>query len=141
MIGNLGNSYIESNEQPNVFSFCYVGFSDLSRSVFDMEKILYRNTSLKIRPLLDFSQREHFVPVHDGTDHFSFACSTCREIANILMVERSDCYAHTPTIYFWLYCPVCHRRGFRKIYLEDTDKHQLRFPVETKLLANMTEDA
>ena len=62
----------------------------------------------------------NFIPVFDDTDHFHFACSRCREIACVVMVERRDYYANTPTIYFYLKCPKCGAEGQRKIYLEDS---------------------
>ena len=56
------------------------------------------------------------------------------------MVRRYDAYADTPTIYFYLRCPKCKMEGQRKIYLEDSGKHFLQFPVKTEYLAKTPEE-
>lgn len=82
-----------------------------------------------------------FIPVFDSTDHMTLACKHCKEIAEILMVERDDSYARTPTLYLYARCPKCDCQGYRKIYLEDMGKHWLRFPKITELLAQTAEEA
>ncbi|MCD6421799.1 hypothetical protein J7L13_00415 [bacterium] len=82
-----------------------------------------------------------FIPVFDCTDHFHWACPKCKEIAKVLLVERNDSYANTPTIYFYLECPKCGGRGFRKIYLEDMGKHYLLFPETLIPLAKTEKEA
>jgi hypothetical protein len=83
----------------------------------------------------------NFTPVFDSTDHFHFACTKCKEIAEVIMVRRHDSYASTPSIYFYLRCPKCGHEGLRKIYLEDTDKHFLSFPTTYEHLAKDTTEA
>jgi C4-type Zn-finger protein len=81
-----------------------------------------------------------FMAVFDQTDHFHFACPHCKEVAEVVKVERDDRYAHTPTIYFYLHCLKCGARNFRKIYLEDSGKHFLYFPSTIQLLAKNPEE-
>jgi len=103
-------------------------------------KIVYRNPNSKEDPFSLLTPQVSFVPVFDATDHFHFVCPKCREIADVLLVERDDSYAKTPTVYFHLRCPICGAKNFRKIYLEDTGKHGLLFPVEVKFLAETAKE-
>ena len=82
-----------------------------------------------------------FVPAFDSTDHLAFACKKCKEIAEILLVERNNAYAKTPTIYFYLRCPKCGSQGYRKIYLEDRGKHWLVIAKTVEVLAQTTHEA
>jgi len=76
----------------------------------------------------------NIVPVFDSTDHFAWACTKCKEIAQVKLVKRDDSYAQEPTLYFFLVCPKCETTTQKKIYLEDTDKSYLQMPTATELL-------
>jgi len=82
-----------------------------------------------------------FIPAFDSTDHLAFACKTCKEIAEVLLVKRDDSYAKTPTVYFYLRCPKCGSQGYRKIYLEDRGKHWLVIAKTVEVLAQTTYEA
>ena len=104
------------------------------------QKIVYRYSEAK--PFQGFYIGDPiFVPVFDLTDHFHFVCARCKEISQVLSVIRDDSYANTPTIYFWLKCPICGAVGARKIYLEDQGKHFLAFPRTVELLAKNPREA
>ena len=104
-------------------------------------KVLYKKHGLKEWDIYAYKPEALFIPVFDRSDHFHFACAKCREIVDVLMVERDDGYADTPTVYFYLRCPKCGSQGFRKIYLEDTGKHFLVFPKVVESLAKNPAEA
>jgi len=109
--------------------------------VTSVKRTVYRAPKVRDEDIGSLKRIGAFVPVFDSTDHFHFACQYCREIADILLVERDDSYAQTPTLYFHTECPKCKARGFRKIYLTDTGKHYMRLPIRTEMLATTPEEA
>ena len=103
-------------------------------------KPIYKKRGIK-NPYKMEGNTPAFVPVFDDTDHFHFACAHCEDIAEVVLVERNDAYAHTPTIYFYLRCLKCGTATFRKIYLEDHGKHFLQIPTRLKTLAKTAAEA
>jgi hypothetical protein len=103
------------------------------------EKIIY--TQIKRGQPYVIKAGGYFIPVFDSTDHFHFACQDCREIAEVIMVKRHDCYANTPTLYFYLHCPKCGKEDSRKIYLEDSGKHCMGIPSKMEPLAKTVDEA
>ena len=53
---------------------------------------------------------------YDTTDHFWFDCHECERECEIIQVH-GNLQDVPPVLYFEVRCPVCDRRGSRKVYL------------------------